>query len=107
MSESNRFGKYSSDFVKFEEVGNRVEGTLLGVAEETGTSGDSYPVLKLDTHEGECRIRASQYKLKELLAVKDPQDGDWLEIELTGFEQASKGKMKIFRLDVTPNGETF
>jgi hypothetical protein len=107
MTEGSRFSKYTSDFVKFEEPKDRVEGSLVRVVEDLGQSGDVYPVLTLETHEGERRVRASQFDLKKKLAEKDPQDGDWIEIELVDFEQAAKGKMKIFRLDVTRNGDAF
>jgi hypothetical protein len=107
MTESNRFARYASTWVKFEEVGDQVAGNLLGVDEEVGQSGDVYPTLTLKNDEGERRVRASQFDLKQQLEAKDPQDGDWLEIELTGFEQVSKGKMKRFRLDVTRNGDAF
>ena len=39
-------------------------------------------------------------QLQDLLAEKNPKDGDWVEIELTGFKQTSMGKMKLFKLTV-------
>ena len=35
------------------------------------------------------------------LAEKNPKDGEWVDIELTGFKQTAMGEMKCFRLDVT------
>jgi hypothetical protein len=107
MTEGSRFSKYASDWMKFEEPEDKIEGSLVRTYEELGQTGDTFPVLVLANDEGERRVRASQFDLKQQLAQKDPQDGDWLEIELIGFEQVAKGKMKRFRLDVTRNGDAF
>jgi hypothetical protein len=108
MSEGNRFGKYASNWFKFENVSDSIAGTLEAVEEGIGTNGDEYPILVLTTGEGEeTKVRASQYDLKEQLDKENPSDGDWLEIELVGFEQVAKGKMKRFRLSVSRNGESF
>jgi hypothetical protein len=105
---TSRFAKYASTWMKFEDPGDKIAGTLLTADEEIGqTSGDPYPVLKLETDEGERGVRASQVHLQQLLAEQEPQDSDWIEIELVGFQQTAMGKMKRFTLTVTRAGEAF
>jgi hypothetical protein len=107
-TKASRFNKYSSTWFKFEQVGDRVAGTLVSVEEGVGQDGGAYPILNLDTNEGDRRVRASQYQLKELLDRENPEDGDFLEIELIGFTSVAMGKMKDFVLKVTKNdGESF
>jgi hypothetical protein len=107
MTESNRFAKYASPRWKPESVGNKIAGTLVSTREQTGQSGDEFPVLTLATDEGEREVFASQFHLKELLNEHNPADGDWLEIKLVDFKGTAMGKMKIFTLEVIRDGEAF
>jgi hypothetical protein len=102
-----RFNKYASTYWKPEKVGDRITGTLVSVEEGVGQNGDVYPILTLVTEDGERRVRASQYDLKEKLNREEPADGDELEIELVDFQHVAMGKMKIFNdpLVVKRNGD--
>jgi hypothetical protein len=92
-----------SDFVKFEEIGDSVVGTITEIGAHTfPADGDKparrVPKLSLTTEDGEERtLTAGQTHLGRQLAEKRPAVGDKLSVSYVG----DKGRMKVFKVEVT------
>ena len=87
------FNPPASDFVKFENVGDTVTGTIRGMRKPVF---DGRVVLQFDmaTAEGLRTLTVGQTQLQRLLKQLAPRIGDKLTIKYTG----KRGKMKTFEV---------
>jgi len=94
------------DFVKFEDVGDTVSGTVTAVRAHQFDDGKIVPQILLTDDSGEDRtLTAGQIRLKVALAEQRPEAGDHLKITLTGVEKRPGGKtLKLFDVAVTRGG---
>lgn len=94
------------DFVKFEDVGDTVSGTVTAVRTHQFDDGKIVPQILLTDDSGEDRtLTAGQIRLKVALAEQRPEAGDHLKITLTGVEKRPGGKtLKLFDVAVTRGG---
>lgn len=91
----------SSDYVKFENVGDTVTGAVLSVRAHRFDDGKVVPQILLDTVDGERTLTAGQVRLKAMLAEKRPEVGDSLSVTLTNVEKRAGGKtLKDFEVVV-------
>lgn len=88
------------DFVKFENVGDSVVGTITAIRKQRfqGDDGDQYaPQLDLTLDDGtEVTLTAGQWQLKKLLIEQRPDVGDRIKVVHTG----KQGRSKLFTLAV-------
>lgn len=93
-------------FVKFENVGDTVSGTITGVRSHRFDDGKVAPQILLTTDDGEERtITAGQIRLKAALAEKRPEAGDHLTVTFTQVEKRAGGKtLKHFEVTVRHAG---
>jgi hypothetical protein len=93
--------KPSSDFVKFETVGDSVSGTVLDVSIHTFEDGKRAAKLIIRTSEGDRTLTAGQMQLGAKLAEARPNVGDTLTINFVGVEKRAGGKtLKQFTVAV-------
>lgn len=92
------------DFVKLDNVGDRVSGTVSAIRKHRWDDGSVAPQVFLVTDDGEEKtLTAGQVRLKALLAEKQPGAGDHITVVLTDVEKRAGGKtLKHFSLDVKP-----
>ena len=91
----------SGDFVRFEAIGDSVEGVITAMRRHVFDDGKVAPQLELDTDDGPRTLTAGQIRLKAELAERRPQVGDHLTVTLIGIEKRPGGKtMKEFRVTV-------
>lgn len=96
----------SSEYVKFENVGDTVSGTVINITAHKWDDGSVSPQILLQTGEGQQTVTAGQVRLKAMLADKRPEVGDLLKITLTGVEKRAGGKtLKLWDVDVTHGGD--
>ncbi|MFD6770624.1 hypothetical protein ACFWC6_30875 [Micromonospora chalcea] len=95
-------------FVKFENVGDTVSGTVTAVRSHRFDDGKVAPQILLTTDDGEERtITAGQVRLKAALAEKRPEAGDHLTVTFTQNEKRAGGKtLKHFEVTVRRAGAT-
>lgn len=94
------------NYVKFENVGDSVQGELLSVGIHKWADGSVSPQLIIRTDEigengdkVEKTVTAGQIRLKAELADKKPEAGDQIRITLTDIEKRQGGKtLKIFEV---------
>ncbi|MEU5946286.1 hypothetical protein ABZ793_12080 [Micromonospora sp. NPDC047465] len=93
-------------FVKFENVGDTVSGTVTAVRSHRFDDGKVAPQILLTTDDGEERtVTAGQVRLKAALAEKRPEAGDHLTVTFTQNEKRAGGKtLKHFEVTVRRNG---
>lgn len=93
-------------FVKFENVGDTVSGTITAVRSHRFEDGKVAPQILLTTDDGEERtITAGQIRLKAALAEKRPEAGDHLAVTFTQIEKRAGGKtLKHFEVTVRRAG---
>lgn len=97
----------SGDFVKFENVGDTVTGTITAVRKHMFDDGKIVPQIEVDTADGPKTITAGQIRLKAALAEKRPGVGDLLTITLSDIEKRAGGKtLKHFNVTVGPVAAT-
>ncbi|CAB5216887.1 hypothetical protein UFOVP199_2 [uncultured Caudovirales phage] len=97
--------KVNSDFIKFENPGDTVTGTVVSIRAHQFDDGKVVPQIILNTADGERTVTAGQVQLKALLADKRPEVGDTLTITHTEIEKRSGGKtLKHFTVAVTGKG---
>ena len=96
----------ASEYVKFENVGDSVAGTVLAVQVHRWDDGTACPKLVIDTGDGEeIALTASQMRLKALLAEQRPEAGDHITVTFTEVEKRPGGKtLKHFDVQVTRGG---
>ncbi len=94
------------DYMKFEEIGDRITGTIKKVREGEDYSRNPCPELILEINEDgdEQTVTAGQAGLKMALAEKRPQVGDRIRITYSGNGSAKPGQnpMKEFTVEVKP-----
>lgn len=96
----------SSEYVKFENIGDTVSGTVVNITAHKWDDGSVSPQILLQTVEGQQTVTAGQVRLKALLAEKRPEVGDLLKITMTGVEKRAGGKtLKLWDVDVTHGGD--
>jgi len=95
----------SGDFIKFDQVGDTVTGTITGIRKHMFEDGKVVPQIELDTADGPKTVTAGQVRLKAALAEKRPGVGDQLTITLSEIEKRQGGKtLKHFTVVVGPAG---
>lgn len=93
----------SGDFVKFENVGDTVAGTITAIRRHMFEDGKVAPQIEIDTDDGAKTLTAGQVRLKALFAEKRPGVGDYITVTLAGIEKRPGGKtLKEFTLVVGP-----
>lgn len=98
--------KASGDFVKFENIGDTVSGTVTGVRAHRFDDGKVVPQVLLTTDDGEEKtMTAGQVQLKAKLAEERPEHGDHIKVTLSEVEKRAGGKtLKHFDVVVTRGG---
>lgn len=98
--------RVGGEFVKFENVGDTVSGTVNAVRAHRFDDGSVAPQILLTTDDGEERtVTAGQVRLKAELATQRPEPGDHVVIQFTQEEKRSGGKtLKHFTVQVTRGG---
>lgn len=99
--------RVGGEFVKFENVGDTVSGTVNAVRAHRFDDGSVAPQVLLTTDDGEERtVTAGQVRLKAELAAQRPEPGDHITITHTDVEKRSGGKtLKHFTVQVTRGGK--
>ena len=96
----------SGDFVKFDQVGDKVAGTVTGIRKHRFDDGSVAAQVLLTTDDGEERtLTAGQVRLKAALAEQRPEVGDHLTVTFTQNEKRAGGKtLKHFDVKVKRGG---
>jgi hypothetical protein len=95
--------RVGGDYVKFENVGDKVVGEITGLTTHTWDDGSKSPKLFIATDDGERTLTASQIGLKIKLGELRPNVGDRIYIEFTQLEKRPGGKtLKHFDVKVKP-----
>lgn len=84
--------KVGGDYIKFENVGDSVTGTVTNIGAHRWDDGSVSPQLTLQTQDGEKTVTAGQVRLKAALAEKRPNVGDTITIKFTDLEKRAGGK---------------
>lgn len=94
--------KVGGDYIKFDNVGDTITGTVLSVGAHKWDDGTVSPQVLLQTADGEEKtITAGQIRLKAALAEKRPEVGDTLTVTYTELEKRAGGKtLKHFDVKV-------
>ena len=96
----------NSDYIKFENAGDTVTGTVINISAHKWDDGSVSPQILLQTREGQQTVTAGQVRLKAMLAEKRPEVGDTLTITHTGIEKRAGGKtLKLWTVDVVRGSE--
>lgn len=93
----------TGDWVTFDQVGDKVVGTVKVVRRGKDFNGNPCPELVIDVDgEGEKTLTAGQVMLKSALAEHRPQAGDRIAITYSGVGDAKPGKApaKLFNVAV-------
>jgi hypothetical protein len=92
----------SGNYVKFENVGDSVAGTITSIRRHTFDDGKVVPQIEITTDEGEeVTLTAGQIKLKQELTELRPVVGDHLYVVYSKVEKRAGGKtLKHFVVDV-------
>jgi hypothetical protein len=98
--------RVGGEFVKFENVGDTISGTVNAVRAHRFDDGSVAPQILLTTDDGEERtVTAGQVRLKAELATQRPEPGDHVTITHTEVEKRSGGKtLKHFKVEVRHGG---
>lgn len=93
--------KVSTDWMKFDAVGDNVEGTIAKLGKKTWPDG-SVGIEITFKEEDVPAVTASQVLLKTALFNLKPEAGDKVRIELGAVEKRPGGKtLKQFKVDLT------
>lgn len=94
------------DFIKFDQPGDSVAGTIQAVRAHRFDDGKVAPQILLTTDAGdEKTVTAGQVRLKLALAEQRPEAGDHITITLTDVEKRAGGKtLKHFDIKVGRGG---
>jgi hypothetical protein len=93
----------SGDYIKFDTVGDSVEGTITAIKRHRFDDGKVAPSLELNTPDGPKTLTAGQFRLKKELAELRPGVGDHIKVTYTQEEKLSGGKtLKHFTVIVGP-----
>lgn len=95
--------RVGGEFVKFDNVGDSISGTINAIRAHKFDDGSVAPQILLVTDDGEERtVTAGQIRLKTALAEQRPEAGDHITITFTQEEKRSGGKtLKHFDVTVT------
>lgn len=97
--------KVTDAYVKFEQPGDAVAGTITSVGIHRWDDGTACPKLAIDTDDGEVGLTAGQVGLKRALAEQRPEVGDHISVTFTDVEKRPGGKtLKHFDVVVTRAG---
>ena len=97
----------TGDWVTFDQVGDKVVGTVKAVRRGKDFNGNPCPELIIDVDDqGEKTLTAGQVMLKSALADKRPQAGDRIAIVYSGIGDAKPGKAPAKLFDVTVKSDT-
>lgn len=98
--------RVGGEFVKFDNVGDTVSGTINAVRAHRFDDGSVAPQVLITTDDGEEKtITAGQVRLKAALAEQRPEAGDHLKVTFTQNEKRAGGKtLKHFDVEVTRGG---
>lgn len=94
------------DFIKFDNVGDTVAGTINAVRAHRFDDGKVAPQVLLTTDDGEEKtVTCGQVRLKYALAEQRPEAGDHITITYTQKENRTGGKtLKHFDVKVRRGG---
>ena len=96
--------KVGGDYIKFENVGDTITGTVLSVGAHRWDDGSVSPQVLLQTEDGEEKtITAGQIRLKAALAEKRPEVGDTLTVTYADVKQPD-GSTKTDATDIDAQG---
>ena len=99
------FREDEDDFIRMEQVGDGVQGTIVEIVKLDAKFG---PVLKytLKLSSGrEASFLAGSKNLKGQLHSMRPRSGDWLDIKLVELRPTTMGSpLKVFTVEVIPAG---
>ena len=93
----------ADEYVKFEEHGDSVTGTVVSVGVKDWDDGSRSPQVFVEVEDGTVKcVTASQVMLKKALAEAKPTPGDLLRVTYTGDGEKKPGRSaaKIFTVDV-------
>lgn len=91
----------NDEYVRFENVGDTVAGTLMGLSVRTFDDGKKAAQLVLDTDRGIRTLTASQTQLARLLRTHRPELGDKVSVRFDSVEKMTGGRTrKVFTLTV-------
>ncbi len=96
------------EFVKLEQIGDKVEGQVLAVRSHKFDDGSTAPqIIYQDSASGEERTwTAGQIQAKRRLAELRPEAGDWIKAVLVNIEKRSGGKtLKHIEIEVRHAGQ--
>lgn len=99
----------TGDWITFDNVGDKVVGTVKAVRRGKDFNGNPCPELIIDVDgEGEKTLTAGQVMLKSALAEKRPAAGDRIAITYSGVGDAKPGKApaKLFDVAVKTGNDT-
>ena len=94
--------RLNTDYVKFENVGDTITGTVVTIRAQKWEDGTISPQVILDCEGVEKTVTAGQIRLKAALAEKRPEAGDVITITFSQVEKRSGGKT-LKHFDVTVN----
>lgn len=94
------------EFVKFENPGDRIVGTITAIRKHRFDDGNVVPQIHLKDEDGEDRtLTAGQVRLKAVLAEQRPEVGDTLTVVYERAEKRAGGKtLKHFAVTVERGG---
>jgi hypothetical protein len=95
----------TSAYVKFENPGDTVTGTVINISAHKWDDGSVSPQILLQTADGQQTVTAGQVRLKAMLAERRPEVGDTLTITHTEVEKRAGGKtLKLWDVDIVRGG---
>lgn len=104
------FKKIESPFVSFQEVGQVVEGTVLGDCSYV-SDGDNVPcILLLSSNGKRVKLNLGAAQLKEFYAIESPSKGDFIAIRYDGEHPkiVKKGNhMQMYSYHIEKNSNAF
>lgn len=94
--------RVGGEFVRFDNVGDSVSGTISAIRAHKFDDGSVAPQILLVTDDGDERtVTAGQIRLKTALAEQRPEAGDHIAITYTQQEKRAGGKtLKHFEVVV-------
>jgi hypothetical protein len=99
-------GQTSGTYVKWEEPGDQITGTIVSFNIEGGTdfNDNPCPQLVLATNEGNVIINGSQANLRRNMTNGAPRlkAGHLCRVAFTGLYETPKGHGKEFAISVSP-----
>lgn len=100
------WGKYKSDWFKFEDIGDSIGGNIISLEEGSDYNGNTVPQLVIETDSGPRKVTAGQVMLQAALAEKEPEEGDHITITYSGNGEGKPGRApaKLFKVEVTRAG---